>query len=91
MIFAHCSSAFSQSNSTKLNSRTSFSLINGFGDCYFEHKVYRNDESLKKVVRHNWNGLTMIIRYNKKGKPTRTRFKKGPVMSQAPPCHREND
>lgn len=91
MIFVLCSSAFSQSDSTKLNSKTSYSLNNGFGDCYFEHKIYRNDESLKKIVRHNGNGQTMIIRCNKNGKPMRTRFKKGPVMSQAPPCPMEND
>jgi len=55
MIFTLCSRAFSQSDSTKMNSIPSFSLISGFGDCYFEHKAYKTDGSLRKVVRHNGN------------------------------------
>jgi len=42
---------------------------------------------LKKIVRLNGNGLTMIIRFNRNGKKKGVRIKKGPVMDQAPPCY----
>ncbi len=80
--------ALSQTDTSKLNLIDANLIVaNPIGNCYFEHEEYRGDGTLKKIVRLNGNGLTMIIRYNRNGNEKGVRIKKGPVMDQTPPCY----
>jgi hypothetical protein len=84
------SSVFSQIDTTKLDLKNDIIILsNPFASCYFENKKYRKDGSMKKVIRHNGNGLTRVIFYNRNEKEIRTRTKKGPIMNQAPPCYHD--